>query len=689
MIHKIIPASRLTIIFILAVVLSGSVLTWFSVNNISNLKELTEKRILEEQRELFTRLSAEIRNKLEKVTEGITNDIISNGLLKDSILKSADKFDFITQSFILDKKGWFIYPNFAGIYEDQPAARLPERFISAFSAGEKAEFTEKNLREAKDNYLMCLNYSDGSKDSVKTLNALGRISVKLNIVDDAIRYYNLIISNYSRVTDDNGIPYVNYAVPQLLRVSNKDNTDKILPAVESCLEKMENGIIPMNYNTEELLDLVTAWIKDNTINNNEKSDNINKLTGSIKQQVQFVIKYRNELADLLGKENRDNYQAAGNNFNVVNAISENAQEFFLINTNFEDPAGFLIDRKKFLDAVLATDLQTGFEFDHKVELPGLISSNSAGTNLVYTPQLTPWFPDQAIEIKLTNEDLIRELVKRRSWIYGFASVLLLVAMGLGVALILRDIARERNIARLRSDFISNITHELKTPLTSIRMYAESLMMGRVKSDSVQKEYLSVMVNETDRLKRMINNILEFSKMEKGKPEYHFARTNLSSILKESMQEMNYWFEKEQFEIITELDETIYAEIDPEKMKQAISNLLSNAIKYSADTKKVFIRLFEKSNNVFIEVEDRGIGIPEDKLSRIFEQFYRIEQKESISGTGLGLTVVKEIIEAHGGIIKVESEINKGSTFSVILPVTDIEKVPLPNLPPEGGPSVKK
>jgi len=275
-------------------------------------------------------------------------------------------------------------------------------------------------------------------------------------------------------------------------------------------------------------------------------------------------------------------------------------------------------------------------------------------------------PEQMIRIKPSNATLVKDLIKRRAWIYGIASVLLLVAMFLGVVLILRDIAREKHLARLRSDFISNVTHELKTPLTSIRMYAESLIMGRVKSDSVQKEYLSVVVNETDRLKRMINNILEFSKMEKGKPEFHFVISNLASILNASIHEMNYWFEKEHFEVVTELDETIYAEVDPEKMMQAIGNLLSNAIKYSTDTKKIFLRLFKKAEHVCIEVEDRGIGIPEDKLSRIFEQFYRIEQKESISGTGLGLTVVKEIIETHHGSISVTSVIGKGSKFVIIL-----------------------
>jgi signal transduction histidine kinase len=241
-------------------------------------------------------------------------------------------------------------------------------------------------------------------------------------------------------------------------------------------------------------------------------------------------------------------------------------------------------------------------------------------------------------------------------------------MSLGVVLILRDITREKHMARLRSDFISNVTHELKTPLTSIRMYAESLLIGRVNSDQVQKEYLSVVVNETDRLKRMINNILEFSKMEKGKPEYFFVNSNLASILKSAIQEMNYWLDKEGFDVVTELDDTILASVDPEKMKQAISNLLSNAIKYSTDTKKIFVRLFKKPEHVCIEVEDKGMGIPEDMLSRIFEQFYRIGQKESISGTGLGLTVVKEIVEAHSGTISVTSEIGKGSKFTVRIPL---------------------
>ncbi len=261
-----------------------------------------------------------------------------------------------------------------------------------------------------------------------------------------------------------------------------------------------------------------------------------------------------------------------------------------------------------------------------------------------------------IQIKLSDENLINDFIKRRSWIYGIATALLLVALALGVALIVRDIAREKQISRLQSDFISNVTHELKTSLTSIYMFAESILLKRVKKESDKDEYLSIILKESERLKRMINNILEFSKMEKGKPEYHFVHSNLVAILNAAIHEFDYWFEKEKFDIVTELDENIHAEVDAEKMKQVISNLLSNALKYSTITKKIFIRLYKTVNNIHIEVEDQGIGIPENQLSRIFEKFYRVDQKENISGTGLGLTVVKEIIEVHKGKISVESKL---------------------------------
>lgn len=664
--QKLKPASRLSVVFILVVVFSGSMLTYFSINNISNQKELTEKRILEEQRELTARFSIALQNKIEQVTAGFKNEIDLPGLMKDSLINTAVETDFIIQPFILDSSGQFLYPNFTGIPENLPRSKLSSRFLADLRTGEDAEFAEKDPEKAKMQYLSCLRYSTRSSDSAQALNALGRISVKLNGFEDAIARYNLIIWHFSGETDRNGIPYVYYALPQLLKITKPENGEKTLPVIEFCLENMENGTVSLNYNTEELLLLII--IKENSFENQAKLAHVSQLTDRIKQQIRFVVAYKNELSDLLKKGNPDNHSAEGNDFKVVNSFSGSNQDFFLINANLKNPAGFLANRKKLFESIVKTDLKAGFEFDYKIEFPAVYNSNTSGSNLIYSSQLNPYFPGQTIQIKLKDENLINEFVTRRSWIYGISSVLLLVAMLLGVTLILRDIAREKRLARLRSDFISNVTHELKTPLTSIRMYAESLMMGRVKSASGQKEYLSVVVNESERLKRMINNILEFSKMGKAKQEYHPVESNLSEILFAAIRELNYWLEEKEFALNTEIDQNIVVKVDPEKFQQVFTNLLSNAIKYSGDSKKIYVRLFQNSSAVITEVEDEGIGIAKENQTKIFEEFYRVEQQESgdISGTGLGLTVVKGIVEAHKGKILVESKPGKGSKFSVIL-----------------------
>ncbi|MBT3383244.1 MAG: HAMP domain-containing histidine kinase [Prolixibacteraceae bacterium] len=664
--QKLKPASRLTIIFILAVVISGSILTWFSINSISNLKELTERRVTEEQRELAAKFSLVMQNKIETVTGGFKNEISPPGLLKDSLIKTTSENNFITLPFILKNNGSFLYPNFMGLSENMTLPKFSSRYISAFKNGEENEFARNNLKTAKKHYLSCLSFSKNANDSVKALNALGRVSVKLKEPEIAIGYYKHIVLDYFNISGSDGLLYVYYAIPQLVKISNSDNCDEILVLFEFCLEKMETGFIPLNFGTKELLALVIKWTQENSFISTEKLAHVNKLEQKINKQLQFIDEYKNSMLELMKKESPDNYLNVNNDFRVINSYSGNSQKLLLVNTNLENPVGFLIDGIKLFDSVLNQGLQSVFEFDYKIEfLPGY-PSNANEKSLIYTAQMNPYFPGQMMQIKLNDENLINDFIKRRSWIYGIATALLLVALSLGVALIVRDIAREKQIARLQSDFISNVTHELKTPLTSIYMFAESLLLKRVKKETDKDEYLSIILKESERLKRMINNILEFSKMEKGKPEYHFVSSNLASIINASIHQFDYWFEKENFEVLAEMDENIFAEVDPEKMKQAISNLLSNALKYSTITKKIFIRLFKTSNNIHIEVEDQGIGIPENQLSQIFEKFYRVDQKENISGTGLGLTVVKEIIEAHKGKISVESKLGGGSKFSITL-----------------------
>lgn len=647
--HRIKSASRLSIVFIIAVVISGSILSYFSINNISNLKELTEKKIIEEQRELFYRLQDSIQTKIDDLTSGFS-------------------VEFSTFPFILNKTGDFVLPNFIQIQDTPIGNKSSKNYIANFEKGVKAEFIDKNFKLAEKHFSACLKYSAGPADSVKVLNVLARLYVKSNQYEKALSKYHSIISKYYSEPGPDGFPYAYFAISQLIKIVDSSSTDKILSILDTCLNKIENGTIPLSYSTENLLIGVNRWMENNSLENNQKTLKINELLDKINEQIHFINSYRDEIREFLMDANQNADKIDINGFKTTNLFDAKNRKLLLLKTDLDNPIGFVIDNGELFASLLKPAYQLDFDYEYLVEFPEVQNSNNNYDNLIFSSQLNPYFPRQEIRIRLLNENVIKEFVNRRSYIYGIAILLLLLGMALGIVLILRDLSREKRLARLQTDFTSNVTHELKTPITSIYLFAESIYLDKLKSRSEEKEYLSIIMKESERLKRMINNILEHSKMEKGKQDYYFVETNLSAMIKSVILEMNYWFEEKQINVKMELEEDIRLEIDEEKIKQAFGNLISNAIKYSEENKTIKINLFQESDNTVLEIEDEGVGIPENQQSRIFEKFYRVGQKEteSISGTGLGLTVVKEIVEAHKGKIIVDSKPGIGSKFSIIL-----------------------
>jgi hypothetical protein len=226
---------------------------------------------------------------------------------------------------------------------------------------------------------------------------------------------------------------------------------------------MEIGSVPLNYNSEELLAGIAGWLKNNNYIDTERSAGIRKLSAEIDRQIRFAIKYGKELPAILNKENPVSFSDNGNEFRLVSQASGNNDEFFLTFTNREFATGFLIDRSKLFDAALNTDVQMDLEFNYRIDFPERYVAGITDDNLVYSSQLVPFFPARTIEITLVNKDLIKDLVNRRSLIYGISSLMLLVAMGLGVALI-PGYGQGKKPVTITGRFISNVTHELKTPL---------------------------------------------------------------------------------------------------------------------------------------------------------------------------------------------------------------------------------
>lgn len=256
-------------------------------------------------------------------------------------------------------------------------------------------------------------------------------------------------------------------------------------------------------------------------------------------------------------------------------------------------------------------------------------------------------------------------------LYGSILSMVLGSALLAGYLLLRDVHRETETAAMRSHFVASVSHELKTPLTSIRAHAETLLLGRAGDAAATTEYLKTIMSESERLTRLVDSVLEFSRIEQGRKTYHLQVTNLVDVVRSAVRTMEYPLSQLGFTLTISSDDTGPTVLaDPEALTQAILNLLGNAMKYSGSARQVELRLGTRGTEAYVDVVDHGIGISRDEQSRIFERFHRVQSKETagIAGTGLGLALALHVVEAHSGRIDVASDPGRGSTFSVRIPL---------------------
>jgi len=273
----------------------------------------------------------------------------------------------------------------------------------------------------------------------------------------------------------------------------------------------------------------------------------------------------------------------------------------------------------------------------------------------------------AIKLKGTTLAAIGERFARISFLTLAALSLVLAG---GIALTYRNVTKEMALARLKSDFVSNVSHELRTPLSLIRLYAETLEMGRLTSPEKHQEYYRIIRKESERLTALINNILDFSRIEAGRKEYDFRETDMSELVHNTLDSYRYQLEQSGFQFEEKIDEVPPMRVDREAMARSLLNLVNNALKYSQDRKYIGVNLYRDNGSVKLEVVDQGIGIPHQEQQKIFEKFYRVGDPlvHNTKGSGLGLSLVRHIVQAHGGEVAVDSAPGQGSKFTIVLPV---------------------
>jgi signal transduction histidine kinase len=251
---------------------------------------------------------------------------------------------------------------------------------------------------------------------------------------------------------------------------------------------------------------------------------------------------------------------------------------------------------------------------------------------------------------------------------ALSGVLALAVVG-GIGFALRSAAREMKLSAMKSEFVSNVSHELRTPLASIRVFGELLRLGRVESPEKAREYGEFIETESRRLTQLINNILDFSRIESGRREYRFENADLAAVVEETLRTFRPSLEQAGFKLGFQPADLPPVTIDPAAIAQAVGNLLDNAVKYSNGARAIDVALRREGDWAVVSVRDRGIGVPREEQKKIFERFHRVPTGlvHDVKGSGLGLAIVRHIVAAHHGRVEVESEAGQGSTFSLYLP----------------------
>ena len=366
----------------------------------------------------------------------------------------------------------------------------------------------------------------------------------------------------------------------------------------------------------------------------------------------------------------ENFILPGSNFQV-----------FMFAHNFNDSTLYVVivqNPERFINEVLDPKIQ-----EVAMEKFDISISNSDNDSVIYNSDRMNiptvilhkkplWLiKNYSIGIELKDQtiaDLAQSRTNKNLILIGIIDLILL----LSIWFIFRNINKQMELAKLKSDFVSNVSHEIRTPLALIQMYIESLEMGRVKTKEKIQEYYTVILDETQRLTGIVNKILNFSQIESGKRKYSFSEVQLDEIIVSVLKSFTLILEKKGFRTELNLSGNLpLINADRESVADILVNLIDNAIKYSDTNKYIGIQTQWNENYVILKVADKGIGIAQKDLKNIFDKFFRVTEKNlalKARGSGLGLTIVKHIIDAHNGNIEVKSEKGDGTEFTIYFPI---------------------
>ena len=684
---------RLIFLFLLTIVIPSLVLSISGILAIRNERYRNEQQILEKQQNAMTLLknqfSGQIKNLLALLQNTARlpafhdNDYTAIRQHLNPILNGSEPVD---QLFILFKERDPFFPllHYAPDTLKYSETVLTPEQEALLARGMKAEFESNDYAAAVLIYTELAERTSEYNTKAQMMNNLARCQKKNRFTAAAANTYTKIIKQFPASFTNTRLPLVLTSEIQLIDCERTSgNKKQALERALNLYDRILDGVWNLNENQFSMY----SEMSEETIN-----ELFNKATaGKDSSHLQMRYEALKEKYLLRIEQWKDRRLIEAE---IIPALMERSQQFttepFHLSRSIQGkdylitaiPVSGLVCIKWNWSRMIDDWLQPAAENLFKNEQLHIIITDLAGQILVgdknydtkqisITGDFESYFPPWKIHIVRSELDAAGINLFRSYYFWSILTVLVILIFG--TLLIIRTIVRDREVMSIKSDFVASVSHELKTPLTSIRALTERLLAGKVKDSEKMHQYFSLIDQDANKLMHLVKNILDFSKIEAGKKEYNFETTDMTIWLNETIDDFCKDHINEQIEINKHFDANIpCVSVDGDALTQCLNNLLDNAMKFSPDSKQVSVFLKKESKYIVIQVKDKGIGIPGDDLKRIFDKFYQgtAAIRQSVKGTGLGLALVKHTVEAHGGGVEVESLPGQGSTFSLFLPVAN-------------------
>lgn len=689
--------NRLILLFLLTIVLPSVTLSIFGIQAIRNERYRKEQQNITDLQKtvgfLKRRLAIQVKDGEEELKSRILLSSVNNRdyeRIREIIFSRIDLNPLINQVIVLFDDGQVFFPLLEASPEirDQDEVALSPEMQSMLNRAKEEEYVRHNYGEAALLFKTLAESVNNSNSRARMLNHAARNQKKAGRLSEAVSIYKIVNREYPQNLTGARLPLALSAEMQIVNI-NKILLDSTI-ALEGALSlyrKILYGNWHLNENQFRMYCGMAEDIVQELLNTGlPDSQKVKQQFRSLQQLRQVRnAQWRDrgliespilpELSGMFSTTDlstiRINKVVQGEEFSI-SAIPVPGQ-------SEEQEASLLCivwDRGQLLQSVLRQSAEvllrneriSVFLSDQKGQ-PLLGESAPEGFSNPVTGEFEGNFPPWKMQLSRKTIDAGIGAGVYRSY-YFWTILTLLIILSFGAVLIIRTMAHEREVMAIKSNFVSSVSHELKTPLTSIKALTERLLDGKVKDPDKMFQYYSVIAQDADKLTRLVKNILDFSKIEAGKKEYHFQPVDMAVWLEETLQIFRNERSHDEVEINLRIDRDVPSlDIDRDELTQCLNNLLDNAIKFSPDSKTVEVTLEQKNQSIMIHVKDQGSGIAREDLDHVFDKFYQGAQpiRQSVKGTGLGLTLVRHAVEAHGGRIEVQSRSGEGSTFKLIFP----------------------